>query len=276
VRRALALLVLALAAAGCGGSSANNGAVSRAADVTAKARGFRLAGVLTVGGPASGTFTEAMSGSFDRADQRGSVTTIALVGGRRIQTSELLSRLTVYVSSAAIPNGVALTGGKQWIELNLSRAGGAIGVSSLPTATDPTQFVDFLRAVSSTSSSAGGETVRGVPTTHYHAIVDLDRYPSLVPPSELFPVTRSVKALESALGAHTIPLDVWVDSKSLVRRLSFSLGECISRTRFQFGMSLDLFDYGPQPRPRLPTAREAYDITPVIAAALRQTPPRCG
>jgi hypothetical protein len=275
VRRPLALIALTLAAAGCGASSANNGAVSRAADVTAKAPGFRLAGVLTLSSPVSGTFTEAMSGSFDRADQRGRVTTIALVGGRRIQTSELLSRLTVYLDSAAIPNGVALTGGKQWIELNLSRAGGAIGVSSLPTAADPTQFVDYLRAVSSTTSKAGGEIVRGVPTTHYHAIVDLDRYPDLVPRAQLFPVTRSVKALEAALGAHTIGLDVWVDSHSLVRRLSFSFRECISRTRFQFGMSLDLFDYGPQPSPPLPTASEVYDITPVIASALRRTPPHC-
>jgi hypothetical protein len=265
----------ALLAGGCG-SSATSGAVARAASDTTKAPGYRLAGLVTIASPAAGTITEALTGTFDRADQLGSIRTVAMVAGRSLQIRERVSHLTVYMDAGALPGGVALTGGRPWIEIDMSRAIGAIGVSALPTATDPTQFVDYLRAVSSATSSAGVQIIRGVPAQHYHATVDLDRYPNLVSPAQHAAVGRSVKTLESALGSHTLPLDVWVDIHGLVRRLSLAFDECVSHAHFRFGMTIDLYDYGPQAPPRIPRPSRVYDVTPVITSALRHVKLGCG
>jgi hypothetical protein len=168
-----------------------------------------------------------------------------------------------------VPNAAKLAGAKQWLKLDMSRVIGGAGISSLPTATDPSQFVDYLRAVSSGITNAGGATVRGVHTTHYHAIVDLDRYPRLVAPRRRQAVAASVKNLETTLGSHKMPLDVWIDGQHLVRRLALDFGECVSGAHFRFSMSADLYDYGPQPRPKIPQDSQTYDLTPLLQATLR-------
>ncbi len=273
---ALAALCVTGAAGGCGSSSTPpNGAVVRAADTTAQAPGYRLAGTMTIVNPRTGTIGMTMNGSFDRADRLGALDTVIDVAGQRLTVSELLSRLTVYMGSSAIPGAAALTRGKPWIEIDMSRAIGAIGVSSLPTATDPTQFVDYLRAVSSNTTKVGTETIRGVQTTHYRATIDLDRYPNLVPAAQRPSVMRSVKVLETALGSHTMPLDVWIDSHNLVRRIALDFGECVSNTSFRFGMTMDLYDYGPQSKPSIPPASKVYNLTPLVTAGLRHAKLGC-
>src|SRR5205823_12322982 len=124
---------------------------------------------------------------------------------------------------------------------DLSRSTGATGTSSLPSASDPTQFVDYLRAVSSATSSKGLTVIRGVQSAHYHAVVDLDRYPKLVSAAKRPAVLRSVKAFETTLGSHMLPVDVWVDVHSLVRRIRVDFQQCVARSRFTFSMTLDLY-----------------------------------
>ena len=100
--------------------------------------------------------------------------------------------------------------------------------------------------------------------------IDLDRYPALVSSAERPVVQRSIKMLESALGSHRLPVDVWIDSHGLVRQFSLAFGECFSRTRVQYEMSLDLYDFGPQSTPSIPPNRSVYNLTPVISKAMRR------
>lgn len=257
---------------GCGSSSSSsshiNGQVIRAADTTAQAPGYRMSGTGSVSSSRTGALAMALSGSFDRQDRTGSLTTTVQIDGRRIQIPEVFSQLTVYMSASAIPDAAGLTGGKSWLKIDMSRTLGAIGASSLPTATDPTQFVDYLRAVSSDTTRVGTATIRGVKTTEYRAVVDLDRYPDLVSAAQRPAVARSVKQLEAVLGGHTLPLHVWIDDHSLVRRLGFSFNECEANVKSSFAMTMDLYDYGPQPAPRIPPASSVYDITPLITEGL--------
>jgi hypothetical protein len=271
----LLLAVVALAATGCGSTTSTQGAVAHAASQTSQVQGYRLSGVFTISSPTTGTFSEAMTGAFDRADQRASIRTVAYVGGRSVPISQVISRLTVYMGVGALPNGLALTRGKQWIKIDTSRAIGAVGISSLPTATDPTQFVDFLRAVSSATSLKGIQQIRGVAAQQYHATIDLDRYPNLVSAAQRPAVTRSVRALERGLGGHSLPIDVWIDAQGLVRRVMLGFGECVSRTHFRFDMTLDLFDYGAQAAPKIPPATQVYDVTKAIAKSLRNVKLGC-
>ncbi|MBV9353908.1 MAG: hypothetical protein JO023_00130 [Chloroflexi bacterium] len=261
---------LATVVAACGSSQKSSTvAVVRAADTTAQAAGYRLAGTMTISSTRTGPIDIALGGSFNRSARVGQMTAAFNAGGNRLQFSELLSQLTVYLRTDALPTLARATGGKPWVKLDVSREAGAFGLSSLPTATDPSQFVDYLRAVSSKTRSLGTLTVRGVKTSGYQANVDLDRYPTLITPSQQAAVARGVKSLESAIGLHTIPMEVWIDSAGLVRRLGMSFPECAAGTKFQFGMNVDLYDFGPQPTPRLPTANEVYDLTPLVARDLK-------
>src|SRR5437016_1391658 len=122
-----------------------------------------------------------LAGTFNRANGLGRFLTVGLVNGRRFEIAELVSPLAVYTGASALPNGTRLTGGKPWLKLGLSQAIRASALSTLPTESDPTQFVDYLRAVSSATSSRGLDLIRGVQAAHYHATIDLDRYPNLIP-----------------------------------------------------------------------------------------------
>ncbi len=272
-----ATVCLAAAVSGCGSSGvkASTGAVIRAADITAQAAGYRMAGTMTVSSSRTGPIQIGIDGSFNRAARAGQMTAVFDVSGSRIQFSELLSQLTVYLQTGAIPTLAQATGGKPWVKLNVSREMGAFGLSSLPTATDPSQFVDYLRAVSSSTKPLGSRTVRGVRTNGYRATVELDRYPNLVGPSQRAAVARGVKSLEQAIGLHTIPMDVWIDNSGLVRRLGMAFPECAAGTKFQFDMNVDLYDFGSQPVPRIPAASEVYDLTPLIARDLKSTKLGC-
>ena len=273
---ALGAVVAALALAACGGGRTHSAApVIRAADITAGAPGYRLAGSATITGARAGAVQMTMSGVYDRRDRLGRLSTVLHVAGEQVHISELVSKLTVYMGSDAIPNGTQLAGGKPWLKISMSRAMGAAGFGSLPTTTDPSQYVDYLRAVSTSTTKVGTAAVRGIPTTHYHAIVDLNRYPDLVPAAQRKAVSSSVKNLEAALGGHTMPLDVWIDGHHLVRRLGLHFAECVSGAHFQFNMTADLYDYGPQSRPRTPPASQVYDLTRALQATLRHVKLRC-
>jgi hypothetical protein len=180
----------------------------------------------------------------------------------------VFSGLTFYIHAHGLPQLARLTGGKPWLKFDMSRMLGAMGIGALPTGTDPSQFVDYLRAVSSSEARTGTGIVRGVATTRYHATIDLDRYAKLVPVAQRATAQRAINTLESALGSHTLPIDVWIDRHHMVRRLGLTFAECVSGQRVHLGMQMDLYGYGPQPQPALPSARRAYDMTPLMAASL--------
>ena len=45
--------------------------------------------------------------------------------------------------------------------------------------------------------------------------------------------------------------------------------ECVQNQHLNLSMTLDLYDYGRQPRPTLPAASQTYDITPQITKVLK-------
>jgi hypothetical protein len=269
-------IALALVAGGCGGSSrSSTDIVARAAADTARVAGYRLAGTLAISNPVSGVTAMGLTGTFDRRDDRAKLSTVVQLRGHKIQTAELVSRLAVYMGASVLPGGTRLTGGKHWLKLDLSHAVGPAAVSSLPTASDPTQFVDYLRAVTSATASKGIQGVQGIPTARYTATIDLDRYPALVAAADRPAVQRSVTKLESALGSHKLPVDVWIDAHGLVRQLSVAFAECVARTHVQFAMTLDLYDFGAQATPAIPVDRDVYDLTPLIGKALHRAKLGC-
>lgn len=269
-----------VAVSGCGATHAISGAVdpvARAATVTAHASGYRMSA--TIDATAAGTTVHGtMAGVFDTAHHTGAFTQRESVAGHTISIAERLSGTTVYMRLPNQPALERLTGGKPWLKLDFSRALGAFGLGGLPTqSTNPAQFIDYLRAVGAKTKQVGTETIDGTPTTHYHAVVDLDKYPKLFAPARRAAAARGVSTLESMTGTHTMPMDVWIDSHKLLRRMSFSFGECVQSQRLTMAMTMNLSNYGQQTVPAAPSSSQAYDLTPLILKSLKSYKPgTCG
>lgn len=282
ITAALTVAGIATAAAlsGCGATHAISGAVdpvAQAATTTGHAPGYHLSMTIDATG-SSGTVHGTMSGVVDTANHTAAFTQHESVGGQDITIAERLSGTTVYMR---LPNQQALqrlTGGKPWIKLDFSRALGAFGLGGLTTqSSDPAQFVDYLRAVGAKTNRVGTATVDGEQTTHYHAVIDLDNYPKLFPPARRAAAARGISTLESAIGSHTMPMDAWIDSHNMLRRVSFSMGECVQSQRLTMAMTMNLSDYGQQSVPSAPSSSQAYDLTPLVLQSLKSFKPgTCG
>ena len=75
------------------------------------------------------------------------------------------------------------------------------------------------------------------------------------------------------MGSHTMPLDVWIDSHSLLRRMSFSFGECVESQHLTMAMTMNLSDYGQQAVPSAPSPSQAYDLTPLVLKSVKSFKP---
>jgi hypothetical protein len=282
ITAALTLAGIALAAviAGCGATKAISGAVdpvAQAATRTSQAPGYRMS-VSTIATTAGTTVRGTMNGVIDTVRHTGAFTTYETVAGHAVSIVERLSGTTIYMK---LPNQSALdslTGGKPWLKLDFTRALGAFGLGGLTTqSSNPAQFIDYLRAVGAKHTRVGTATIGGVQTTHYHVVINLDNYPKLFPASRRAAAARGVATLENAIGSHTMPMDAWIDSRNLLRRMSFSFGECVQSQRLKLAMTMNLSDYGPQTVPAAPAASDAYDLTPLLVKSLKNYKPgTCG
>jgi hypothetical protein len=132
-----------------------------------------------------------------------------------------------------------------------------LDVSKLAPSMDPGSILQQLRAVGEVKKVAT-DTVRGVPTTHFHATVDLNKAVKLQPPARRAQMQRSIDALVQQTGTATIPVEAWVDSENRLRRETATIGKLGS-------LQLDLFDFGPQQTVTPPPADQTVDLLAVLA-----------
>jgi hypothetical protein len=276
----LASVAMALALGGCGATHAISAAVdpvAQAATTTDHAAGYRLSATIDATG--AGTAVHGtMTGVFDTARHTGAFTQRESVAGHTISIAERLAGTTVYMQLPNLPALQRLTGGKPWVKLDFSRALGTFGLGGLTTqSSNPAQFIDYLRAVGARTKRVGTATIDGAQTTHYHAVVDLDKYPKLFAPAQRAAAARGISTLESAIGSHTMPVDVWIDSHSMLRRMSFAFGECVQSQHLNLAMTMNLSNYGPQSVPPPPSSSQADDLTPLVLQSLKSFKPgTCG
>ena len=105
----------------------------------------------------------------------------------------------------------AFAGGKAWVSVDVdrlaqSRVGAPLGALGVGTTDNPARQLGYLRAIRDDAREVGPEQVGAVATTHYAAVVDLDRVPGAQDPA-----TRpAVERLKAELGTSTLPVDLWV------------------------------------------------------------------
>lgn len=283
---ALACAVSILVASGCGASGSNSSGtsdpVTLAAMHSTNVAGYRLTMNMRLTSPAlSQALTTTGTGAFNVHDKSGSFSlamdlgnnprVTQMLGTSTLQMEEVLKWPAIYMKlPPIIASQIPGAGGKSWMKIDMSRAAaaaGSPGLSSLmnnPTSSDPSQMLQYLRAVSGNVSQIGKEQVGGFATTHYSATIDLAKVTNSLPESSRAAMQQSVNTLTKMLGRSTLPVEVWVDGQNLVRQMKMSYSVNTNGKPTTFDMTIDIPEYGPQPAPVLPPADQVTDLSSIV------------
>jgi LppX_LprAFG lipoprotein len=148
-----------------------------------------------------------------------------------------------------------LPGGKQWMKVDLAAAAKQAGTSLGSFGQlDPQQWLQQLLA-SSDTQKLGTDTVQGEQMTHYRTTIDPDKAISNVPAAQRAAVRKAMKQI----GVSTIPVDVWVDGKGLLRQesISLTLGQGLQNAAMK--MTFDMHDFGQPVNVDVPPADQVFD-----------------
>jgi hypothetical protein len=276
------LVLLSATVAGCGGKEGGIAGPSLAAASikSEKARTVRIDMQMTlIPALQPEPVTMRLSGGLDRARSRGKFTIDLsgigdLVGYPRLSEwkgREIVDaarrKLDVYIR---LPIFGRIPGGKPWVKLDLTAAltGPDLALAQiLQLMGNPGQSLDWLRAVRGKPKELGTDRVGGEDTTHYRVIVNLARYPRLVPPSRRAAARRSIAALRRLthlrhLRAH--PVHVWVGEDGLVRKMSLRFAERVQGSRVLVAQIIWFHDFGRRVRVRIPPANLTRSFSQLV------------
>lgn len=282
----------ALVVAGCGSSSSSSSsssggggsgdAVAVAAAASTTAPGYQMKMAMTISSSAlPSPITATGTGAFNVQDRSGSFNlTMNLgnepqvtqaLGSSTLDLQEIIKAPVVYVK---LPAALAskIPGGKPWLKVDVSKAASSSGVPGLsslagsPGSNDPSQLLQYLRAVSGSISNQGSEQVGGVQTTHYRATISLDKVPDALPAAQRKAARQGIAALESVTHLHALPVDVWVDGHHLVRRMQMTFTSSAQGQNINTAITIEIPEYGPQPSPTLPPSDQVGDAGALLGS----------
>lgn len=249
---ALLAVLLATAIAACGGDAVALDPVAEAATKTAAAKSMRLELTMKMTAPELGAQPATIRATGVSAGER-SAMTMRMPAVQGIDLGEIETRsdgLVLYMRMPFLQRAAPQL--KPWLKIDLGKAGDDLGLDfaalvELGRQTDPTKALEFLRAAGEVEE-VGAATVRGTQTTHYQGIVDLARYADQLEDEQgsEAAAARSLRKVIELTGKSTMPLELWIDSDSLVRRMTWQqttvAAEGAAPTKV--AATMDLFDYG--------------------------------
>lgn len=160
-----------------------------------------------------------------------------------------------------------LPAGKEWVRLDLAAAARAGGfdlaqLQSMAAGSDPRETLSYLRAVAGKLTHLGTEDVRGVPTSHYFAVVDMQKALRTAARQAGQPgLLNQLQGLGQLV--QNVPVDVWVDEQRLVRRMrmNFTVSAPGQTEQLTSTMTFELFDYGTDVVVQAPPADKLVDLS---------------
>lgn len=303
MRRLTFILVPVLAAfalAACGGGSGGGDAVvsteadsadsilAAAASNASGARSSKVDFTVTMQVPGQeGPVTLSGQGAFDYEARQGQLTydfgdLFAALGQPLPGTDEpveiVLDGDVMYMKFGLFSNLVP--GVKPWIRLDLASLASQEGLDlsqfqSLNQG-DPSQILEYLRAAGGVEE-VGAEEVRGVETTHYKGVIDLDRVVELAPADVRDQLRQSIDQLERQAGLTELPVEVWVDGDGLPARIQYSFAGSVlgdGGEDYTTIFTMELYDWGTEVAVEPPPAGEVTDIselTELVGAGIETT-----
>jgi hypothetical protein len=267
---ALALVVTAATSAGASSSRRSKAAtrVAAAASAFAKEGSARLEGTVAVestGGPRAGTrISLPFSGAVDNRTKSGrfSIDMSGLdIPGASGSIDEVVTNGAIYMSVDAFgPSAAEEIGGKHWLKMDL---GEFDQLGSQGQQADPTSTLDGLRGVSNDVQDLGAEKVRGADTTHYHAVVDVEKALAKVRPSQ----RERVRNALSQFGNEKLPIDIWIGRDGVPRRYGLSLDVTKDGQTVHITESFDFFDFGAVVDVHAPPASDVANFSDLLSSA---------
>jgi hypothetical protein len=290
---AFALLAATILAA-CGAATESNSggsasahaenpdsAVVLAASRTSGAGSARMAMTMKMEMPGlAGPVKFGAEGEFDFAGNRGrmSLDYSGLVDalGAEAQQAQgfmpdqmIMDGTVMYMRMPALAN---VRPGKSWIRLDIAAVAEQQGLdSSLLTSqlgqNDPTKFLEYLQGASERVSEVGPDEVRGVQTTHFHAVIDLTKAPAYLTDEQKAQFEQAIEQLSTQSGLTEMPVDVWVDAEGLLRRMVMNMGFGLpdGNGNVSMLMTMDLFDFGVDVDVHAPSESKVVDFGEIAA-----------
>lgn len=248
---ALLAALMALAITACGSDAVALDPVAEAATKTADAESMRIEMSMTMASPELGSKPVAFKTTGVAARGRSAMTMrMSAVKGVELGDFEVRSIGTVMYMRMPFLQ-VAAPQLKPWIKIDLNEIGKDLGIDldalmELSNQTDPTKALDYLRAAGNVKE-VGDATVRGVKTTRYKGVIDLERYAKqLEKKGGGKAAAASIRKVMELSGTTTMPVELWIDDDSLVRRMvwnqtvSATAGEAPTTVK----ATMEMFDYG--------------------------------
>jgi hypothetical protein len=266
------------AASGCGSSQATLDPVAQAADATTHSGGSQVAMSVTVQAPQLSTpVTITGSGSFNMTRQEGQLSfavqglpaaALAHLPAGPLSITELFKAGVVYMSSPLLDG--KLPGGARWLKLDLTKFESGLGIDVQQVTSgqsDPSQYLQYLRASGGSIKAVGHEPIRGTPTTRYEGSIDLGRAAESLPSPDRAKLEEAMHKLISQTGTGSLPVAVWIDAHHLVRRMSLKIPMPAGG---QTGAAVvyELFGFGAGPGVNPPASSETFDATKLSLQAL--------
>jgi hypothetical protein len=155
-----------------------------------------------------------------------------------------------------------LPGGKQWVELDLSKLGKSAGLDleqlMSGSQLQPGDLLSMLKAEGAKVHTVGAATVDGTATTHYLVTIDVAKalQGRGIPSAFLANAAKQLPA--------TIPASVWIGKDGLVRRIKVSYA--VARTHA--AMKMDLYDYGAHVTIAAPPTGSVFDATQLAQSGI--------
>ena len=281
--------VLALVAAGCGGSSVGVPELTSfttAANTSSSADTARFALELKMSMPGTDkTLSFGAEGGFDTPQQRADLTfdlssladvfkSVGSAFGGTVKGDlgsasdwklhAIQDGDTAYIQFPLLAKD--LPAGKTWIKGDAKDLSGAntgqMGQFGSFAGTDPKDVFSILKAVSGSIDAVGSEQIRGVDTSHYRATLDVNKIEQMVPADKRESLGGLVQAAAQA-GLSDIPIDIWIDADQRVRKLSFDIDAKQPGTNesAKASFDLELYDYGKPLEIQLPPADQVVDAS---------------
>ena len=272
----LAALVLAAGGAvsvsGCGSAASTIDPVAKAADATEHAGGSQVAFKLSISAPGlESPLAMSGQGNFNFERSEGTLVfelknlpseTLTALHTRSLRMTEVYKAGIGYVRSPLFEG--KLPNGAHWLKIDMGKVLAAAGLSagSLTSGgVNPAQYLQYLKAKGATLSVAGHERVHGVPTTRYSGTFDIVKASEGAPGANPALVKKTFEKLLPHGDGRNVPLSVWIDAHSLVRRMLLDIALEPAGQRTDTKLDMEFTGFGATPSVTVPPDSEVFDVT---------------
>ncbi len=268
----LQLVALAVGLTACGGDALALDPAASAATKTVESGSSRVEFAISME-MAGESMDMTGSGAFDYRKPRGEVTyrmQVPVLGELSMDMRMLGTKLYLRLPEGIV--GDAMTGGKPWTMMDLSKSLEQVRIGGLDfmQQQDPAQTLQYLRAASVDVKETGTADVRGVETTRYAGRLEfrkaLDEGVDKLelPAAERQKARQAMKRMLDELGSDSVPFEVFVDKDGLLRRMTMDMKLTVEGDQVSMSMRTDYFDFGVDVDVEAPPARDVTDATDLL------------